>query len=153
MSSSAALPPPPLAFPLATSMSLSKGRIGAPRSLNSPGSPLAANIPHNMLPSAPASPPTPAPSPTPGQRIPDWSTAGEDEDANVREIRMRFASMNDGEQQRLLAELLNLCNSTQLGFVQDFVSPRLKRDPFTAFPDELCLRVYSCFILFSDLSC
>lgn len=49
--------------------------------------------------------------------------------------------MNDAEQQRLLAELLNLCNSQQLAFVQEFVSPRLKKDPFTTFPDELCLRV------------
>lgn len=56
---------------------------------------------------------------------------------------MLFAGMNDAEQQRLLAELLNLCNSQQLAFVQDFVSPRLKKDPFTTFPDELCLRVSS----------
>jgi hypothetical protein len=54
---------------------------------------------------------------------------------------MHFVGMNDAEQQRLLAELLNLCNSQQLAFVQDFVSPRLKKDPFTTFPDELCLRV------------
>lgn len=52
-----------------------------------------------------------------------------------------FADMSDTEKQRLLAELLNLCNSQQLGFVQEFVSPRLKKDPFATFPDELCLRV------------
>jgi F-box and WD-40 domain protein CDC4 len=52
-----------------------------------------------------------------------------------------FADMNDAEKQRLLAELLNLCNSQQLAFVQEFVSPRLKKDPFTTCPDELCLRV------------
>jgi len=52
-----------------------------------------------------------------------------------------FADMNDAEKQRLLAELLNLCNNQQLAFVHGFVSPRLKKDPFTTFPDELCLRV------------
>jgi F-box and WD-40 domain protein CDC4 len=52
-----------------------------------------------------------------------------------------FAGMNDAEKQRLLAELLNLCNSQQLAFVQEFVGPRLKRDPFSCLPDELCLRV------------
>jgi F-box and WD-40 domain protein CDC4 len=132
------LPPPSTTF--SSSPSMAKRRP-QPQRIHTPSSPLTTNIPHNMLPSAPASPPTPAPSPTPGQRIPDWSTAGEDEDVNVRDIRVLFAGMNDAEQQRLLAELLNLCNSQQLAFVQDFVSPRLKKDPFTTFPDELCLRV------------
>jgi F-box and WD-40 domain protein CDC4 len=49
--------------------------------------------------------------------------------------------MNDAEKQRLLAELLNLCNSQQLAFVQEFVGPRLKKDPFLTFPNEICLRV------------
>jgi len=49
--------------------------------------------------------------------------------------------MTDAEKQRLLAELLNMCSSQQLAFVQDFVSPRLKKDPFQYFPDELCLRI------------
>lgn len=71
----------------------------------------------------------------------DWSTAGEDEDANVRDVRAMFADMTDAQQQRLLAELLNVCGSQQLAFVQEFVSPRLKKDPFTTCPDELCLRV------------
>ncbi|KAF2456417.1 WD40-repeat-containing domain protein [Lineolata rhizophorae] len=101
----------------------------------------SSNIPPNLLPSAPASPPTPAPSPTPHQRVPDWSTAAEHEDTQVRNIRMLFSEMNDGEKQRLLAELLNLCNSHQLAFVHDFVSPMLKKDPFTYLPNELCLRI------------
>ena len=134
----ASAPPQTTAYPSSPS---SSKRRRQPQRIHTPTSPLTTNIPHNMLPSAPASPPTPAPSPTPGQRIPDWSAAGEDEDANVRDIRVLFAGMNDGEQQRLLAELLNLCNSQQLAFVQEFVSPRLKKDPFTTFPDELCLRV------------
>lgn len=94
-----------------------------------------------MLPSAPTSPPTPAPSPTPTSKAPDWSTAAEHEDASVRDVRTLFIEMNDAEKQRLLAELLNMCNSQQLAFVHEFVSPRLKKDPFTFLPNELCLRV------------
>jgi F-box and WD-40 domain protein CDC4 len=112
-----------------------------PRPIHTPTSPLNSTIPHNLLPSAPASPPTPAPSPTPGARAPDWSTAAEHEDSHVRNIRELFVDMNDAEKQRLLGELLNMCNSQQLAFVHDFVSPRLKKDPFTYLPTELCLRV------------
>ena len=114
-----------------------------PRPIHTPSSPMSSSIPHNLLPSAPASPPTPAPSPTPQQRVPDWSTAADHEDEQIRDVRALFAGMNDAAKQRLLAELLNMCNSQQLGFVQEFVSPRLKKDPFTNLPDELCLRVWS----------
>lgn len=143
--SRANLPAPPSIFPSPTSRSKRKMGIPRPppRPIHTPSSPGSSAIPHNLLPSAPASPPTPAPSPTPMQRIPDWSTAAEHEDAHVRDVRAVFAEMNDAERQRLLTELLNMCNSAQLGFVQDFVSPRLKKDPFTSFPDELCLRVRS----------
>lgn len=112
-----------------------------PRPIHTPTSPMSATIPHNLLPSAPASPPTPAPSPTPHQRAPDWSTAAEHEDTQVRDIRALFSEMNDAEKQRLLGELLNMCNSHQLSFVHDFVSPRLKKDPFQVLPNELCLRI------------
>jgi F-box and WD-40 domain protein CDC4 len=109
-------------------------RSGAPRPIITPTSPLSSTIPHNLLPSAPASPPTPAPSPTPTQRVPDWSTAAEYEDSHIKSIRAR------------LGELLNLCDSQELSFVAEFVSPRLKKDPFMVLPTELCLRV-------SSLSC
>lgn len=59
----------------------------------------------------------------------------------MKDVRVMFAGMNDAEKQRLLAELLNLCNSQQLVFVQEYVGPRLKRDPFSCLPDELCLRI------------
>ena len=124
-------------------------------------------IPGNTLPSAPASPPTPAPSPTPMDRAPDWSTADPredlgdlelDENDNVSEVvsvvdsagyggfgyrhmRGMFASMNNDERQRMLAELLNMCDGKLLGFVAGFVGPRLKRDPFSSLPNELCLRI------------
>ncbi|KAK5745002.1 hypothetical protein LTR17_001753 [Elasticomyces elasticus] len=126
---------------------------------------IPGTIPGNTLPSAPASPPTPAPSPTPGQRAPDWSTAapgeehgdvdldldGSDETSTnsstrgysfgYRHMRAQFASMENSERQRLLAELLNMCDGKLLGFVAGFVGPRLKRDPFSVLPNELCLRI------------
>ena len=125
-------------------------------------------IPGNTLPSAPASPPTPAPSPTPMQRAPDWSTADPSEDMGdieldesrgqasdhttmagsargfgfgYRHMRAMFADMDNDERQRMLAELLNMCDGKLLGFVAGFVGPRLKRDPFSVLPNELCLRI------------
>lgn len=98
-------------------------------------------LPANMMPSAPASPPTPAPSPGPFQRAPSWASAGENEDSFLKIIREHFPSMSDAERQRCLAEILNMCNSNQLSFVSAFVSPRLKKDPFDHLPDELCLKV------------
>lgn len=102
---------------------------------NKPGMPLS------ILPSAPASPPTPAPSPTPYQRAPSWTSAGENEDAFLRDARGHFSNLNAAERERYLAELLNMCDSQLLSFVHHFVSPRLKKDPFEHLPDELCLRV------------
>ncbi|KAK5118318.1 hypothetical protein LTR62_002831 [Meristemomyces frigidus] len=130
--------------------------------------PIPANpnvIPGNTLPSAPASPPTPAPSPTPMHRGPDWSTADPSEDMGeidleestsqqtststsargygfgYRHMRAMFASMDTEERQRMLAELLNMCDGKMLGFVANIVGPRLKRDPFSVLPNELCLRI------------
>lgn len=98
-------------------------------------------MPLSILPSAPASPPTPAPSPTPYQRAPSWSCAGENEDQFLRDARGHFSNLNGAERERYLAELLNMCDSQLLSFVHHFVSPRLKKDPFEHLPDELCLRV------------
>nr|POE79893.1 isoform b of f-box/wd repeat-containing protein sel-10 [Quercus suber] len=125
-------------------------------------------IPGNTLPSAPASPPTPAPSPTPMQNAPDWSTADPNEDMGdmdldntqqtmtdhasttsstrgygfgYRHMRAMFADMENDERQRMLGELLNMCDGKLLGFVANFVGPRLKRDPFSVLPNELCLRI------------
>jgi F-box and WD-40 domain protein CDC4 len=110
-----------------------------PRPLPTPNK---ATFPHNLLPSAPASPPTPAPSPTPHQRAPSWKSAGENEDQFLRDARTHFSGLGGEERQRFLAEILNLCDSQQLSFVHSFVSPRLKKDPFKSFPNELCLRVW-----------
>ncbi|KAK5174568.1 uncharacterized protein LTR77_001649 [Saxophila tyrrhenica] len=117
--------------------------------------PTNANVSGNLPPSAPASPPTPAPSPTMGT-APDWSFASpreelgheklEDDAAIVssvgyRHMRATFESADNDERQRMLAELLNMCDGKLLGFVASFVGPRLKRDPFSSLPNELCLRI------------
>lgn len=103
------------------------------------------------------------------QRAPDWSTADPREDIGdididsdgqqrasapdsapssargfgygYRHMRAVFADMDQDERQRMLAELLNMCDGKLLGFVASFVGPRLKRDPFSVLPNELCLRI------------
>ena len=56
-------------------------------------------------------------------------------------MRAMFADMEGEERQRMLAELLNMCDGKLLAFVANFVGPRLKRDPFSVLPNELCLRI------------
>lgn len=112
-----------------------------PQPIHSPTSPMASTLPHNNLPSAPASPPTPAPSPSPHSRLPAWNTAGEHDEVFMRDIRGAFKDSSNAQKERILSELLNMCDSRQLSFVQSLVSPRLKKDPFTVLPNEICLRV------------
>lgn len=90
----------------------------------------------------PPPPPTPAASPGPDSMIrPDWSDAGDQEDIFLAQIRTYFKQRSGPERTRILGDLLNLCTSQQLSFVSQYVSPLLKKDPFTSLPDELCLRV------------
>lgn len=92
---------------------------------------------------SPPPPPTPAASPGPSHIQPDWSDAAADEDFFHAKVRQHFAGCSSSQRTRLLADLLNLCTSQQLSFVHQFVSPLLKKDPFTSLPDELCLRILS----------
>ncbi len=110
-------------------------------------------------PSPPASPPTPAPSPRITTKAPDWSTADPREDCGglslddddthsaqtngvgYRQMRAMFQTLDHHERQRMLAEILNMCDGRLLSFVSGFVSPRLRHDPMHYLPDELCLRV------------
>ncbi|KAL2164664.1 hypothetical protein VTH06DRAFT_3881 [Thermothelomyces fergusii] len=92
---------------------------------------------------SPPPPPTPAASPGPSHSKLSWSNAKEDEEAYLSDLRKYFMQCNNGQRTRLLADLLNLCTSAQLSFVHQFVSPLLKKDPFTTLPDELCLRILS----------
>ncbi|OBT68250.1 F-box and WD-40 domain-containing protein CDC4 [Pseudogymnoascus sp. 23342-1-I1] len=91
----------------------------------------------------PPPPPTPAASPGPDNMRPDWSAAGDQEDIFLAQIRQYFKQRSGPERTRILGDLLNLCTSQQLSFVSQYVSPLLKKDPFTSLPDELCLRVLS----------
>ncbi|KAH6671556.1 dehydrogenase E1 component-domain-containing protein [Plectosphaerella plurivora] len=92
---------------------------------------------------SPPPPPTPAASPGPSHRDADWRSASDGEDFFLAQIRKHFCQASPPERNRILADLLNLCTSSQLSFVHQFVSPLLKKDPFTILPDELCLRILS----------
>ncbi|RFU29983.1 hypothetical protein B7463_g6344, partial [Scytalidium lignicola] len=92
----------------------------------------------------PPPPPTPAASPGPDHLQPDWSDAGEQEDVFLAKIRHYFKNCSGPERTRILGDLLNLCTSHQLSFVHQYVSPLLKKDPFTTLPNEICLRILSC---------
>jgi F-box and WD-40 domain protein CDC4 len=94
-----------------------------------------------QLTGSPPPPPTPAASPGPASRQPDWSQAADNEDFYLVPLRQHFLNCTGPARTRLLADLLNLCTSQELSFVHQFVSPLLKKDPFTSLPDELCLRV------------
>ncbi|PHH72239.1 hypothetical protein CDD80_4672 [Ophiocordyceps camponoti-rufipedis] len=96
-----------------------------------------------QLTGSPPPPPTPAASPGPAHCQPDWSDASVDEDFFLSKVRQHFKGCSGPQRTRILADLLNLCTSPQLSFVHQFVSPLLKKDPFTSLPDELCLRILS----------
>lgn len=94
-----------------------------------------------QLTGSPPPPPTPAASPGPSHGQLDWSDAADDEDFFLAKVRQHFKTCSGPQRNRILGDLLNLCTSQQLSFVHQFVSPLLKKDPFTSLPDELCLRV------------
>ncbi|KAM0568160.1 hypothetical protein ACHAP9_005624 [Verticillium nonalfalfae] len=96
-----------------------------------------------QLTGSPPPPPTPAASPGPSHGQLDWSDAADDEDFFLAKVRQHFKAASGPQRTRILGDLLNLCTSQQLSFVHQFVSPLLKKDPFTSLPDELCLRVLS----------
>ncbi|CAK7271958.1 hypothetical protein SEPCBS57363_004888 [Sporothrix epigloea] len=92
---------------------------------------------------SPPPPPTPAASPGPSHVKPDWVDAGADDGFLDSKIQQHFKSCSGPQKTRLLADLLKLCTSHELSFVHQFVSPLLKKDPFTSLPNELCLRILS----------
>lgn len=118
---------------------------------NHPNPPLTPNttstmpqaIPNPLLPSAPASPPTPAPSPTPHQESPtSWHLAPVDtEDPILEEARNLFRRLDITAKENWLRSLVDECDNHTLSFLHQIVSPRLKKDPFKALPNELCFRV------------
>lgn len=101
-------------------------------------------IPNPLLPSAPASPPTPAPSPTPHQTSPtSWQLALDDvEEPVLEEARNLFRGLDITAKENWLRLLVDECENHTLSFLHQIVSPRLKKDPFKALPNELCFRVW-----------
>lgn len=118
-----------------------------------PSIPTPATDFDQQLTGSPPPPPTPAASPGPAHCHPDWSDAADDEDFFLAKVRQHFKNCSAPQRTRVLADLLNLCTSQQLSFVHQFVSPLLKKDPFTSLPDELCLRVSSACRWNRRLSC
>lgn len=112
-----------------------------------PLTPNTTSMPQSManplLASAPASPPTPAPSPTPHQRSPtSWHLAIDDiQDPTLEEARNIFCGMDTAAKENWLRSLVEACDNHSLSFLHRIVSPRLKKDPFKALPNELCFRV------------
>lgn len=92
---------------------------------------------------SPPPPPTPAASPGPMNVQLGWSSTADDGDFFLAHIHHHFMESSGPRRNKILADLLNMCTTQQLSFVHQFVSPLLKKDPFTSLPDELCLRILS----------
>jgi hypothetical protein len=108
---------------------------GLPSAMSQPG-------PNPLLPSAPASPPTPAPSPTPHQRASSWIEPNEAiEDSILRDARLVFGRLDIASKESWLASIVDSCDNHLLSFLHQLVSPRLKKDPFRTLPNELCFKV------------
>ena len=107
-----------------------------------PPSSMPQPVPNPLLPSAPASPPTPAPSPTPQSRIPLWNDTTEDyHDPILRDPRLFFSKLSLSAKEAWLAAIVDTFDNHLLNYVNQLVSPRLKKDPFTTLPNELCFKV------------
>jgi F-box and WD-40 domain protein CDC4 len=103
---------------------------------------LPQSIPNPLLPSAPASPPTPAPSPTPHQRPTAWVAQPEPlEDRLLQDAKLVFSRLSMLGKEAFLAAIVDNCDNHLLSYIHQLVSPRLKKDPFTTLPNELCFKV------------
>ncbi|MCJ1310589.1 hypothetical protein MMC25_004254 [Agyrium rufum] len=100
------------------------------------------SIANPLLPSAPASPPTPAPSPTPHQRDTMWARNPEDfNEPMLRDFRYVFSNLSVSSKEAWMLALVDTFDNHMLNFVKHLVSPRLKKDPFTVLPNELCFKI------------
>ena len=140
------LPPASVALGHRSSRRKASGHHAHPKPPLTPNTALPStmpqSIPNPLLPSAPASPPTPAPSPTPHQRPVTWHEEHDDlEDPILRDAKLIFTNLDATAKGAWLTSLVDVCDNQTLGFLHRLVSPRLKKDPFSVLPDELCLRV------------
>ncbi|KAI1074101.1 WD40-repeat-containing domain protein [Whalleya microplaca] len=131
------------AAPIIVNQRMDKMAQTRPRGPPTPSMSTPAQDFDQQLTGSPPPPPTPAASPGPGNVQPDWSDAADDEDFFLAHVRQHFKNCSGPHRNRILADLLNMCTTQQLSFVHQFVSPLLKKDPFTSLPDELCLRILS----------
>ena len=110
-------------------------------------------LPNPLLPSAPASPPTPAPSPSPHPRSPNAWRLDRLDDADeliLEDARRLFMKLGVSARENWLRSLVDTCDNHTLSFLHQIVSPRLKKDPFKALPNELCWKV--CLTVNADAS-
>ena len=66
---------------------------------------------------------------------------GDTEDPVLEDAKQVFARLNLGAKQDWLKSLVDICDHQTLSFLHQIVSPRLKKDPFKALPNEVCFRV------------
>ena len=88
-------------------------------------------------------PPTPAPSPTPHSRsLASCQPFLDDPEHPVlEEARERFIGLGSRQKENWLRCLVEVMDHQSLSFLHQIVSPRLKKDPFKALPNELCFKV------------
>lgn len=110
-------------------------------SMSTPAPDFDQQIDQQQVSGSPPPPPTPAASPGLLHDDEDWDDAEGSSDLFLHQYHHFFKSCSSRQRTTMLASLLKLCSPQELSFVHQFVTPLLKKDPFTSLPDELCLRV------------
>ncbi|EIE79300.1 hypothetical protein G6F46_008594 [Rhizopus delemar] len=87
--------------------------------------------------SPPATPPTQSPIP---HRISIFQCEEKD---HLAHLISSFQHLTPIQKQLFLAEIINLCNNTQLTFLNNLIAPRLKVDFIKELPPEIALHVLS----------
>lgn len=144
LSTHARIPPPPVAIGHRSSRRKDSLHLSHPKPPLTPTTSIPQSMANPLLPSAPASPPTPAPSPTPHQRSPTsfhLATLDDNEDPILEDARRLFVHLSIKAKEHWLKSLVDACDNHSLSFLHQIVSPRLKKDPFKALPNELCFKV------------
>ncbi|KAJ5223807.1 hypothetical protein N7468_008349 [Penicillium chermesinum] len=104
---------------------------------------MSPRFPQTSYPRHPHHLPRPPRVQPPHQRPPNWHSSDDEESNFLLNLRIHFSTLSNSQKQKLLEGILDVCDSPQLSFVSSYVGPRLRKDPFSVFPNELCLRVLS----------
>ena len=59
----------------------------------------------------------------------------------LREFCALFGSLSVHAKEQWILGIVNMLDNHMLAHVKHLVSPRLKKDPFTVLPNELCFKV------------